>query len=370
MKRLFLIALLVAGCGSNRIDPPPQGEDDVSTEAAAEPDSLAGWARGARDAWAAGDSATAASQARKAFLGAWAQAFDANASKHDASTTERLPELSGEEGPTPAQVTDGLTRVGLSADILDAHGVWQVLLSDPVGSSNAHTEFFAWPSGAQPTVQPLPAGAPARARYGPDAVGDLATWTSKDGPALASAWARPRSRGGLEVALAVRKKDAYVVTSNKVLPLEADTVSWDAGTPPVLVVIGAGARDPVFDECPTCPHLERTQRWSYDGAGWRLGEEKVTLTPYAAFVSFMHALRETGPDSALPYASGPAVIEQAKSVALDLSRGPLRAAPGTTAMDPTQRYRLGGNQAIEVTLSNASGRWVVDDIRPTQIVIE
>jgi hypothetical protein len=84
----------------------------------------------------------------------------------------------------------------------------------------------------------------------------------------------------------------------------------------------------------------------------------------------MHAIRETGPESALPYASGPDVIEQAKAAALDLGRGPLKAAPGTNAMDATQRYRIGGNQAIEVTLSNASGRWVVEDIRPTQIVIE
>ena len=373
MKRLLLIALLVAGCGGSRIDPPPEGEDDTSTEAAAEPDSLASWARGARDAWAAGDSTTASLLARKAFIVAWAQVQDANASAHDASTTERLPEVAQDKGPSAAQITDGLTQVGLSADIREASGgatVWQVLVSDPVGSSTARSEFLAWPHGATPVVQALPKGAPSRAKYGPDAVGDLATYGT-DG--LASAWSRPRSRGGLEVALATRKKDAFAITSNRVLPIEADTVQFEAtspGKPPALVVIGAGGRDLMFDECPTCPHLERTQRWSYEGQGWRLGEERVSLTPYAAFVSFVHAIRETGPESALPYASGPDVIEQAKAVALDLGRGPLRAAPGTNATDLTQRYRIGGSQAIEVTLSNASGRWVVEDIRPTQIVIE
>jgi hypothetical protein len=370
----LVLVLVLAGCGGSRIDPPPNGEDDTSTEAASEPDSLASWARSARDAWAAGDSVTAGDQARKAFVGAWAQVADANASAHDASTTERLPEVAQDRGPSAAQVTDALTRLGLSADIREAEGgfvVWQVLVSDPVGSSTARTEFLAWPSsGAAPVVQALPKGAPSRVRYGPDAVGDLATYGT-DG--LASAWSRPRSRGGLEVALATRKRDGFTVTSNRMLPIEADTVQFEAGAagkPPVLVVIGAGGRDLMFDECPTCPHLERTQRWSFDGQGWRLGEERVSLTPYAAWVSFMHAIRETGPESALPYASGPDVIEQAKAAALDLGRGPLKAAPGTTAMDATQRYRIGGSQAIEVTFSNSSGRWVVDDIRPTQIVIE
>ena len=90
----------------------------------------------------------------------------------------------------------------------------------------------------------------------------------------------------------------------------------------------------------------------------------------AAFVSFVHALREGSPVNALAYASSPAVIEQATALGLELGRGPLRAAPGTAATDPMQRYRTGGASAIEVSFSNASGRWVVDDVRATQIVIE
>jgi hypothetical protein len=62
----------------------------------------------------------------------------------------------------------------------------------------------------------------------------------------------------------------------------------------------------LFDECPTCPHLERRQRYTFSNGQWSLGEEKVAATPYAAFVSFMHALREGTPDGALPYASSPA----------------------------------------------------------------
>jgi hypothetical protein len=55
---------------------------------------------------------------------------------------------------------------------------------------------------------------------------------------------------------------------------------------------------------------------------------------------------------------------------LELGRGPLRAAPGTLATDPMQRFRTGGASALEVSFSSATGRWVVDDVRPTQIVIE
>jgi hypothetical protein len=244
-----------------------------------------------------------------------------------------------------------LTRVGLAADIVVSHGtpeVWQVLVSDPVGSSSAKTEFWAWrePHGFSAVVQGLPAGAPARARYGPDAIGDLASWSTAGGATgLASAWARPRSRSGLEVGLASRKKgdgDRFTITSNRVLPIEADTVLFEDGAPgkaPVLVAIGSGSRDPIFDDCPTCPHLERVQRYSFVDGQWTMGEERLSLTPYAAFVSFMHALREG--TNALPYVSSPEVIEQAKALGLELGRGPLRAAPGTLATDPMQRYKTG-----------------------------
>jgi len=387
MKRLLFLLLafgLAAGCGGSRVDPPRGGEDDATGEAAGEPDSLAAWAKRARESWASGDSAAAGTLARQAFQGAWAQADDARSSAKDATTSERLPTVEQDAGPSSTELIDALTRVGLSADVTLAHGgppVWQVLVSDPVGSASAETEFWAWPDpkhgGAAPVIEALPKGAPARARYGPDAVGDLATWPLADGGAgLASAWARPRSRGGLEVALAVRKKgDAatFTITSNRVLPIEADTVLFagaGSGSPPVLVVTGAGGRDPMFDDCPTCPHLERVQRYVYREKTWTLAEERVAATPYAAFVAFLHALREGLPENALPYASSPAVIDQAMAMGLELGRGPLRAAPGTLATDPTQRYRTGGTEAIEVTLSNAGGRWVVDDVRPTQIVIE
>jgi hypothetical protein len=377
MKRALLLValLLLPGCGGSRVDPPPRGEDDTSTEVSSDSDSLAAWARRTRDLWAAGDSAAAGALARKAFGGAWAQAEDARASAEDATTTERLPDVRKDVPPSSAQVTDALTRVGLAVDIVESHGtttVWQVLVSDPVGSATARTEFWAWrdPHGFSAVVQGLPPDAPTRTRYGPDAVGDLASRYRSDGGAeLASAWARPRSRGGLEVALATRARgdgEHFKVTSNRVLSIEADTVSFeDSGA---LVVIGGGGRDPMFDECPTCPHLERVQRYMFKNGQWALGEEKISPTPYAAFVSFMHALREGG--DALPYASSPLVIEQATGMGLELGRGPLRAAPGTLATDPTQRYRTGGAGAIEVTLSNATGRWVVDDVRPTQIVIE
>ena len=267
-----------------------------------------------------------------------------------------------------------------SITVVESRGtpvVWQVLVSDPVGSASARTEFWAWrdPHGFSAVVQGLPKDAPARARYGPEAVGDLASWARSDGGAeLASAWARPRSRGGLEVTLATRKRgdgERFSVTSNRVLPIDADTVLFEgAASPPTLIVIGGGGRDPMFDECPTCPHLERVQRYTFKGGQWTLGEEKITPTPYAAFVAFMHALREGSPVNALAYASSPAVIEQATAMGLELGRGPLRAAPGTLATDPMQRFRTGGASALEVSFSNATGRWVVDDVRPTQIVIE
>jgi hypothetical protein len=377
---------MAAGCGGSRIDPPRDNEGGAANDAAPEPDSVAAWAQHARELWAGGDSLhtdEANALARQAFRGAWGQAADARESSKDATTSERLPSVEKGVGPSTGEVIDALTRVGLAVDVTVSRGtpeIWQVLVSDPVGSAFAQTEFWAWPdprtSGGTPILQPLPKNAPARARYGPDAVGDLVTWTTSGGASLASAWARPRSRGGLEVALASRsKKDGAVfgVNSNRVLPIEADTVMFQPPTganAPMLVVTGSGGRDPLFDDCPTCPHLERVQRYLFRGDTWTLSGERVAATPYAAFVAFLHALREGTPDSALPYASGPYVIEQAQGMGLELGRGPLRAVPGTLASDPTQRYRTGGTEAIEVTLRNTGDHWVVDDVRPAQLVIE
>ncbi len=379
------VALLAAGCSSGGVDLPPDGDEAADTPLA-QPDSMAAWAKRARDSWATGDSMradAAGALAREAFQAAWAQASDDLEAAHQATTTERLPTVEATGSPGPGEVSANLARVGLAADIVVASGkpvVWQVIVADPVGAAGARTEFWAWPdprtTGGAPIVQALPPRAPARTRYGPEAVGQLSTWPAGEGAGLASAWARPRGRAGLEVALATRKKgDAatWVVTSNRVLPIEADTVLFEVsagGGAPTLVVIGSGERDPMFDDCPTCPKLARVQRYVHRGETWSLSEEHVTTTPYSVFVSFLHALRQDAPEAALPYASGMEVIAQAQAVGLDQARAPLRAAPGTTATDLTQRFRTTGSDAVEVTLEPSGDHWVVADVRAAQIVIE
>jgi hypothetical protein len=262
--------------------------------------------------------------------------------------------------------------------------VWQVIVRDPTGGSNASTEFWAWPDPdaplGPPIVQTLPANAPARARYGPEAVGSLATFAVSDGVGLASAWARPRGRNGLEVALAKRgakgrAAHAWKVDANRTLPIEVDSLRFEPDAvgvgPPALYVVGSGARDPLFDDCPNCPRLERAQRYVYRGTSWALASETILQTPYASFVAFLHAVTDGTPESALPYADGIGVIDQARELGLDHRPvAPLRAALGTTATDLTQRYRIGSRDAIEVTLEPRGQRWVVVDLRATTLAIE
>jgi hypothetical protein len=79
------------------------------------------------------------------------------------------------------------------------------------------------------------------------------------------------------------------------------------------------------------------------------------------------------PQDALPYSTGPDVIDQAISLGLDRPWGPFRAAPGTLPEDLTQRYRRSGGQpgeAIEVSFEPRGDGWVVSDLRPTRVVIE
>ena len=118
------IALLLAGCGSNRIDP-PRDEGDIAEQPAVEPDSLASWAQRARDGWASGDSMradAAGALAREAFQAAWAQAADALDAAHDATTSERLPTVDKGASPGPGEVAANLARVGLAADVVVADG--------------------------------------------------------------------------------------------------------------------------------------------------------------------------------------------------------------------------------------------------------
>jgi hypothetical protein len=342
----------------------------------------------ARDDWASGDAMradAAAALAREAFTAAWAQAAEDRQDADKASTTERLPVVHKEALPTPQSVSDALTKVGLAASIREADGapaVWQVTVSDPTGSSSAGTEFWAWPDtksgGALPTVQALPPNAPELRRYGPEAVGGLVSTRDGQKAYLASAWGRPRSRGGLEVALAERKLDAqarYAITANAILPVEADSVALVAAPgggaqPPSLLVTGAGERDLLFDDCPTCPHLDRVQLYAYTGGSWHMAEEHVRATPYAAWVSFLHALRDGTPDSALPYVTDASVLDEARKLGLDHHTGALRAMPGTSASDVTQRYRIAGGAGVEVTLEPRGDHWVVGDLRPTSTAIE
>ena len=387
----FALAAL-AGCSSDGIDP-PRDEDLIVEEVDADVDSLATWAQRAREGWASGDSLRAreaGALARSAFAGAWVDRLDQGSSEAVARDVERLPKRGASGLPTPAEMSDALAAIGLGSDIVVATGpfaLWQVVVRDPTGAADAGTEFWAWPDPAapqgEPVIQALPPKAPRRARYGPEGIGALTTYTRPAGVGLVSAWTRPRGSDGVEVAVVERgaaggRTAPWRVTSSQVLPIAADSVFVVPGKGelvPSLVIRGPGARDPLFDACPTCPHLAKRQRYAYAAGSWGLRDEQAEPSPYAAIVAFMHGLRDGGPDGALPYASGPAVLDQVRE--LGLERGPispLRAAPGTDAFDATQRYRRGGSNggadALEITVVPQGERWVVDDLRPTRIVIE
>lgn len=397
MRRLRALGLagalaLAFGCGSDGIDP-PASDDRLASDDTPAVDSLVAWARSARDLWASGDSTRADEAAAKAsatFAGAWADLASGADSDARARDSEHLPSVRAAGEPLPDEVRDALAGVGLAADIAVAEGptpLWQVVLKDPTGGAHAATEFWAWPDPdaplGEPVLQPLAPTAPARTRYGPEAVGALVTYPRPDGVGLASAWTRPRGTGGVEVAVLRRatgggRNSTWRVVSSRLLPIVADSIAFvpvTGGDPtPSLLVRGAGGRNPLFDECPTCPRLDRRQRYAFVGATWTLREEHAEPTPYAAIVSFMQALREGGPESALPWAVGPEVLDQVRE--LGLERGPispLRAAPGTDARDKTQRYRRGGgggSDGLEITVEQAGERWVVADLRPTRLVIE
>ncbi len=381
-----------AGCRSDGIDP-PKDEDLIVEDVATDVDSLATWAQRAREGWASGDSLQAreaGALARASFAGAWVDRLDANASEAQGRDAERLPSRNDGGMPTPDDLRASLTAIGLATDIVVATGpfaLWQVVVRDPTGAADAGTEFWAWPDPAapqgEPVLQALPPSAPHRARFGPEGIGALTTYTRPGGVGLVSAWTRPRGSSGVEVAVIERgaaggRTAPWRVTSNRVLPVAADSVLVVPGGAddllPSLLIRGSGGRDPLFDACPTCPALVKRQRYAYAGATWVLREELAAPSPYAAIVAFMHALRDGGPEGALPYASGPEVLEQVRELGLERGPiGPLRAAPGTDAYDVTQRYRRGGTggaDALEITVMPQGERWVVDDLRPTRIVIE
>lgn len=127
---------------------------------------------------------------------------------------------------------------------------------------------------------------------------------------------------------------------------------------------------PRFEECAGCPHVVHERRFRWEPEGFRLVEDRVLPSPYAAFVDFVRALAAGDHDAALRLATRPGVVASAQDAGWGTVRGSWRAAPGQGGREDELVFYRGAREAWRVGFEHGPDGWRVDTVTPVPRVIE
>jgi len=125
-----------------------------------------------------------------------------------------------------------------------------------------------------------------------------------------------------------------------------------------------------FDECPTCPHIQRTLRFDWGPDGLHKTSEEVANTPYYAFVQFIAALSVNDREMAQRLVSDGSLLDAAGQSEWGKSKGLWRLAPGTDESADEMTFFRGAREAYKVRFTSREGRWIITDLHPTQRSVE
>jgi hypothetical protein len=125
-----------------------------------------------------------------------------------------------------------------------------------------------------------------------------------------------------------------------------------------------------FDECPTCPHIYRTLRFTWAPEGFRKTSEEVASSPYYTFVQFIAALSVNDREMAQRLVSDPVLLDTAAQNEWNKSKGLWRLAPGTDESASEMTFFRGSREAYKVRFTSRGGSWVITDLHPTQRSVE
>ena len=125
-----------------------------------------------------------------------------------------------------------------------------------------------------------------------------------------------------------------------------------------------------FDECPTCPHVNRTRRFRLSAGGFTRVEEVITPSPYATFVQFIAALGVDDHDAENRLVANSDVTDQAKHLGWNKTGSPWRVAPETDDAATSMVFFRGRDEAYKVSFAAHDDDWVISAIEPTSSTIE
>lgn len=125
-----------------------------------------------------------------------------------------------------------------------------------------------------------------------------------------------------------------------------------------------------FDECPTCPHVNRTRRFHLGPGGFTRIEEVITPSPYATFVLTIAALIADDRDALARLMASPDLADQARHLGWDRPGPSWRVAPETDEAATTMVFFRGRDTAYRVKFLAHDEDWVVAGIEPTSNTIE
>ena len=172
-------------------------------------------------------------------------------------------------------------------------------------------------------------------------------------PAVASQWSLhqmlgPDSLGG-------------VGTARFVVPPGPDSIALETRT---------WTRTPMFDECPSCPHVFRSRSFRWTSAGFGRVAEQVDDTPYLAFVRFIQAMTVPDWDLARERVTEAHVLDDARALGLTEKKGVWRVAPGTEEPGADMTFFRGAREAYRVRFARGANGWAITSIESANRAIE
>jgi predicted small lipoprotein YifL len=125
-----------------------------------------------------------------------------------------------------------------------------------------------------------------------------------------------------------------------------------------------------FDECATCPHINRTLRFDWQPGGFRKISEEVAASPYYTFVQMIAALSVGDREMAQRFVADPSLLEAAQGYGWGQGKSLWRAAPGAEEASDEMTFFRGTREAYKVRFTLRGGQWVITDLQATQRSVE
>lgn len=253
---------------------------------------------------------------------------------------------------------------------------WLVLVGDPLRPEVPVLALLTYPdAGSAARMEIEPFRHPFQMAAWPDTAGPLllvaGTQRSPAGP-QPTAWLfrlpeSPPAPGGPALFLAAAGKWELAASGQARVAFQRA----DPDSAPRLVVTNSALPNPLFDECPSCPHLEADIEYAFVDSTLTVVERQVRRTPYAAFVGLVEGLVVRDP-RVVGYAANRRVLEQALALGLDRLpvAGRWRIAPGVSAKSLDQIYLRGREGAVRVLFAPGDTGFVVTSLSPTTFKLD